>query len=110
MSSSQKERQEIEEAAVILLQMADPLWKRPTDDNYDDDNEEDKKKEGACCLFYQHYSIITSQSPQAKLKCDPLPHVQNVGALGEKHSWKIDRRIPHSKARRRHIESPAELP
>lgn len=90
--------------------MADPLWKRPTDDNYDDDNEEDKKKGGACCLFYQHYSIITSQSPQAKLKCDPLTHVQNVGGLGEKHSWKIDRRIPHSKARRRHIESPEELP
>ena len=62
MSLSQKERQEIEEAAVILVQMADPLWKRPTDndDNDEVDPEEDKKKGGACCLSYQHYNIITS--------------------------------------------------
>ncbi|THX24623.1 hypothetical protein D6D10_10087 [Aureobasidium pullulans] len=37
MSWTQEERQEIEEAAAILLRMADPLWTRPTDDSNDND-------------------------------------------------------------------------
>lgn len=37
MSWTQEERQEIEEAAAILLRIADPLWTRPTDDSNDND-------------------------------------------------------------------------
>ncbi|THY15528.1 hypothetical protein D6D01_07880 [Aureobasidium pullulans] len=47
MSWTQEERQEIEEAAAILLRMADPLWTRPTSDDNDNDRveaEENVKK------------------------------------------------------------------
>lgn len=48
MSWTQEERQEIEEAAAILLRMADPFWTRPTDDDNDNDrvNPEENVKIG----------------------------------------------------------------
>lgn len=61
---TQEERQEIEEAAAILLRMADPLWTRPTDDSNDNDRvnpEENASIGGATRMMKRHPSPVHSR-------------------------------------------------
>ncbi|THW17757.1 hypothetical protein D6D23_07968 [Aureobasidium pullulans] len=97
MSWTQEERQEIEEAAAILLRMADPLWTRPTDDSNDNDrvNPEENVKIGG---EEGNEDDEEASGPSAQPSC--AASVSALAALSTRHATTQQSRAAMTPAQR----------